>query len=355
MTVDQPILSRAEIQKRLQAIFPEGTPHRGYCVRELAASTVFAALYVGAIEGSSIFFGPKFVYVMTEEQAARTDKASRFEYAANVRKANFQVEGKRWYRDNTRESIRDETLREAFVVLGAVIEKTDVPTTSSLPRYALTKAFADLFDPALTGAALDAAIADWQTKTLNKGALARISLVKRGALAGADNILVTFPNGETRRMKPGPSSEITKAVIEVFAKRFLADPAVLFVSESGNKVVARDDELSKSIGLQIKVDKNLPDTILADLGPEHPLLVFVEVVATDGPINTRRKEALELLVNEAGFPLEHVAFVTAYLDRSGAPFKKTVDSLAWGSYAWFMTEPDGLFSISNTTKRITYG
>ncbi|MET4214492.1 BsuBI/PstI family type II restriction endonuclease [Bradyrhizobium sp. LA2.1] len=355
MTLNQTILSRAQIQQRLQVIFPEGTPHRGYCVRELAASTVFAALYVGAIEGSSIFFGPKFVYVMTEEQAKRTDKTSRLEYAANVRKANFQVAGKRWYRDNTRESIRDETLREAFVVLGAVIEKADVPTTSSLPRYALTKGFADLFDPTLTGAALDAAITDWQTKTLNKGALARISLVKRGAIAGTVDILVSFPNGETRRMKPGPSSEITKAVIEVFANRFLAEPAVLFVSESGTKVVARDDELAKSVGLQIKADKNLPDTILADLGPEHPLLVFIEVVATDGPINTRRKEALELLVKEAGFPLKHVAFVTAYLDRSGAPFKKTVDSLAWGSYAWFMTEPDGLFSISNTTKRITNG
>jgi hypothetical protein len=355
VTLSQPILSRAEIQQRLQVIFPEGTPNRGYCVRELAASTVFAALYVGAIDGSSIYFGPKFVYVMTEEQAARTDSVSRLEYANNVRKSNFQVEGKRWYRDNTRESIRDETLREAYVVLGAVVEKTDVPTTSSLPRYALTKSFADLFDPALTGPVFDAAIAAWQTKTLNKGALARISLVKRGATAGADSILITFPNGETRRMKPGPSSEITKAVIEVFAPRFLTQPAVLFVSESGNKVVARDDDLAKSVGLQIKADKNLPDTILADLGPEHPLLVFIEVVATDGPINARRKEALELLVTEAGFPLKHVAFVTAYLDRSSAPFKKTVDSLAWGSYAWFMTEPDGLFTISDTTKRITHG
>jgi hypothetical protein len=355
VTLGQPILSRAEIQKRLQVIFPEGTVNRGYCVRELAASTVFAALYVGAIEGSSIFFGPKFVYVMTEEQAARTDKATRLEYANNVRKANFEVHGKRWYRDNTREAIRDETLREGFVMLGAVVEKTDVPTTSSLPRYALAKGFADLFDPKLADPALGAAIAAWQVKTLNKGALARISLVKKGATAGADNVLVTFPNGQTRSMKPGPSSEITKAVIEVFAKRFLANPAVVFVSESGNKVVQRDDELAKSVGLQIKADKNLPDTILVDLGPEHPLLVFVEVVATDGPINARRKEALEILVTEAGFPLKHVAFVTAYLDRSGAPFKKTVDSLAWGSYAWFMTEPDGLFSISNTTKRITNG
>jgi hypothetical protein len=63
-------------------------------------------------------------------------------------------------------------------------------------------------------------------------------------------------------------------------------------------------------------------------------------------VNDRRKKALEELAANAGFPVEHVAFVTAYLDRSGAPFKKTVDALAWGSYAWFVSEPEGLVDLS---------
>jgi len=72
----------------------------------------------------------------------------------------------------------------------------------------------------------------------------------------------------------------------------------------------------------------------------------VEVVATDGSISQRRKEALEALVDQAGFSAAHVAFVTAYLDRSAGPFKKTVDSLAWGSYAWFAAEPKRLVEFS---------
>ena len=44
--------------------------------------------------------------------------------------------------------------------------------------------------------------------------------------------------------------------------------------------------------------------------------------------------------------------VTAYLDRSGTPFKKTVDALAWGSYAWFASEPDGLVELSVTHKSL---
>lgn len=341
---------RETVHKRLQAIFPEGTPHRNYCTRELAASTVFAAIYIGAVQGTNTFFGPKHVYRMTNKQAERTDDASRTQYAKKILKAGFQPPGKRWYSDNTREPIRDETLREGLVALGAVIEKTDVPTTSSKPRYALAYEFAALFDPQVHGGALNAAIAGWQAKALSKGALARIAIVRKGAANDGDHVIITFPNGETRRMKPGPSSDITKAAIEVFAPRFLNKPAVLFVSESGNKVVARDDNLAKSIGLAIKADRNLPDVILVDLGPEHPRLIFVEAVATDGPINERRKKALEELAAGAGFSLEHVAFVTAFLDRSATPFKKAVDALAWGSYAWFVSEPNGLVELSPETR-----
>ncbi len=339
------LLDTDGVHARLKLIFPEGTPNRNYATRELAASTVFVALYVGAVDGTGVFFGPKHVYRMTDKQSERADEASRSRYASKIVGAGFQPPGKRWYSDNTREPIRDETLREGLVALGAVIEKTDVPTTSSKPRYALAGGFAALFDPQLTDKALESAIAAWQATALNPGALARIALVRKGAAAGGSNVLVTFPNGETRRMGVGPSTDITKAVIEVFAPKFLQKPAVLFVSESGNKVVARDDDLARSIGLDIKADKNLPDTILVDLGPAHPLLVFVEAVATDGPVNERRKKALEDLATKAGFPLQHIAYVTAYLDRDGTSFKKTVGALAWGSYAWFVSEPDGLIEL----------
>ena len=297
--------------------------------------------------------GPKHVYRMTEEQAAETDGASRAAYLATIRNPRSVVPGARWYADNTREGMRDDLLREGLVVIGAVIERVGIAATSSAPRYALTADFANLLNSALAGETLAQAIAAWQGQTLNPGARARLAIVRRGAgRASAGQVLVTFPNGETRRMKPGPSSEITKAVVEVFAPTFLTEPAVVFLSESGNKVVSRDDKLAQSIGLNIKADKNLSDAILVDLGPAHPLLVFVEVVATDGPISQRRKKALEDLVAAAGFPAEHVAFVTAYLDRSARPFKKTVDSLAWGSYAWFAAEPERLLIFSDTIAQL---
>jgi hypothetical protein len=345
--IDDALLTREQVRERLSQIFPQGTAFRANITNPTAASTVFTALYIDAVEGSDQWLGPKHVYRMTEEQAAQTDAAARATYVSVIRNPKGVVNGARWYADNTREGIRDDTLREGLVAIGAVIELAGVPTTSSKPRYALTADFADLFNPDLQGEALAEAISTWRAKALNAGALARLAINRQGAGKLGDKVLVTFPNGETRLMKPGPSSELTRAVVEVFAKRFLIEPAVLFISESGKKIVARDEQLAAALGLHIQADKDLPDIILADTGTPHTIIAFVEVVASDGPISERRKAALQALVAKSGFPSEHVAFVTAYLDRSAAPFKKTVSTIAWGSYGWFAAEPERLMIFSD--------
>jgi hypothetical protein len=69
------------------------------------------------------------------------------------------------------------------------------------------------------------------------------------------------------------------------------------------------------------------------------LLVFVEVVATDGAVTARRQDAIYELTDAAGFARSQVAFLTAYEDRESAGFRKTVSALAWRSFAWFRSEP----------------
>ncbi|MDP2618848.1 MAG: BsuBI/PstI family type II restriction endonuclease [Hyphomicrobiales bacterium] len=337
-----PVLPVPDIHERLLRIFPEGSPNRANCTWEIAAKTVFVMLYIGAVENEDIWLRPDQVTRMTDKQAARGGDADRLAWTReSVKSSKGEITG-RWYAVNTRESIRDDTIRAGLIANGVVIEREGLATTSPAPRYALRKSFAGLFDPKLKGKALVKAIAAWQAEHLTAGALARITMVRKGAVAGGEHILVKFPSGETRRMAPGPSSVISKAVIEVFAVRFLRVPGVVFLSESRNKIVSRDDDLANSIGLRIRAEKNLPDIVLADLGPKHPLLVFVEVVATDGPVSKERKDALTEIAKDAGFPGEYVVFVTAYLDRSDAAFKKTVDSLAWGTFVWFASQPEHL-------------
>ena len=351
-----PLLPSVEkIHDRLHLIFPEGTPHRNYCIRELAARTIFVMLYVGAIEGTEIWFRPDQATRMTDDQSTRTDRASRKAWAQESLKPRRESIQGRWYAQNTREPIRDETLRNCLITTGAVLERSDLPTTSAKPRYALKKDFAALFNPRLKPASLYKKIVSWQKTNLSSSALARIHLMRSGidAARGGENILVVFPNGETRFLSPGPSSVITKAVIEVFAPRFLVNPGVLWVSESRDHVVARDEKLANSIGIAIESDRNLPDIILVDLGYDDPLIVFCEVVATDGPVSQARKKALLAYTRQAGFKDVQAAFLTAYLDRGNQAFKKTFPVLARGTFAWCASEPEQIIALLEEHKTTT--
>ena len=335
-----PLLPVPDIHGRLRTIFPEGTENRNYVTREMAAKTVFVMLYIGAFEGAGCWLRPDQVTRMTDAQAGMMEPAAREAWLEeSTRRAVGSIEG-RWYAANTREPIRDESLRAGLVRMGAVKEREGIPTTSPRPRYALAEGFARLLEPGLTGSELQAKIEDWQAVNLFRGALARVALMRRGAVAREGKVLVTFPNGESRHMEPGPSSVISQAVVEEFSPRFLERPGVIWLSESRNQVVERDDRLAHEIGLTIEPDRNLPDLIMVDLGPDEPLLVFVEVVATAGPVSEARRTALMDIATDAGFRENQVAFLTAYADRDDAALKASVGGLAWHSFAWFMSEPD---------------
>lgn len=346
MPMMRPLPDLAVIHARLSALFPEGTPNRQYVVRELAASTVFVMLYVDAVEGAGTWLRPDQVTRMTDEQAEKRDPDQRAKWRdASMKSAKGDTPGQ-WYRTNTREPIRDETIRQGLVPVGAVLERPGLPTTSSLGRYALEPIFADLFDPSLSQPEFDALAGKWRDTHLSKRALAAIMLRKSAVTSTEDGVVAKFPNGETRRLAPGPSSNIAKAVIEEFAPRFLTDPGVLWLSESAKKEERRDADLADKLGLHIAVDKNLPDIILVDRpDPRSVLFVFVEVVATDGPVTEDRRAALLKLVTDAGYESKDAAFVTAYVGRGESAFRKTFASLARQSFAWCVTEPDAIIGL----------
>lgn len=335
---------------RLAEIFSDGTPDRAFVTREIAANTVFTLLYLGAVEGNEYFAKPDQVVRMTDGQSMRRSDEARLEWRdASVRRGGGDGG---WYAKNTRESIRDETLRRGLIAHGAALERTDLPTTSPHGRYALTSSFARLFDPDLSGPLLDAAIHAWQAKHLSPDARARTTLLRRKAVGSTEGLLVTFPNGETRRLSPGLSSEIAKEVIEVFAQRFLRNAGVLWLSESANKESFRDASLLAALGISIDVGRLLPDIILVDLGNEGdaPVFVFLEVVATDGAMTIGRRAALTSLLIGSGYRADQARFVTAYRDREHRSFRSTAASLAWGSVAWFVSEPDHLMILTGPSE-----
>ena len=66
-----------EVHARLLVIFPEGTPDRGYLIREMTARTIFTALYVGAVAGADLWIAPRHVVRMSDGQAAQQGDDAR--------------------------------------------------------------------------------------------------------------------------------------------------------------------------------------------------------------------------------------------------------------------------------------
>lgn len=349
------IIPVSTIAEWLPKIFPEGTPNRTYVIREIAAKTIFTMIYIGAVEGSGCWLRPNQVTKMSDSQSLKTTDKQRGQWGKNsLAPGRMKHVRHAWYATDTREPIRDETLRSGLVTLGAVVEKKGLPTTSSRPRYAVAKDFYELlrllsFETKGKRALMEA----WQRQHLSAAALSRVELLRRGAIqtAAADRIKISFPNGETRLMRPGPSTIISKAVVEEFAARFLHEPGVIFLSESSDQVVERDERLARSMGLKLDFQRNLPDIVLADVSSVAPKLLFIEVVATNGAITEQRMEALTQVSKDAGFPLHDTYFVTAFADRGTPAFRRAVAHLAWNSFVWFAAEPDKLLVLREGVRK----
>ncbi len=337
----------AEIKARLETVFPSEFPDRALLVGDMAARVVFVFLYGGFIGGSERFLRPSFIYLFTDEQASLIASVERVAWLILAAKPGFRPLGVRWYADNSRESIRDDLLRNRLWPMGIVGRRSDVATTSSVPVWNLAPAFAGLFDTELQGEGLLQAITSWRDSHLNANTLNQMRLRAAGLGAQVGDVLIDMPDHTRVRVAAGASSLILKAIIEEFAPSYLSSPAVLWISGSDKKVWPQLEKAAASVGLRFSAGNELPDLILADLAQDAPVrLVFCEVVATDGPVTQARKDALMKIVGRTDIPESAIEFLSAFEDRSAGPFRKTFGSLAREGIVWFRSEPDLLVRLS---------
>ncbi len=332
------------IRDRLLRIFPTSAPEARRAASRSAPQSLFVFLYAFAIDGvTDHCLRPMMVTTMSDAQGRRfkvDERIAWWRQAAAARGADHNPPD-RWFAQDTRETIRDETFR-VWRDLGAVLE-LPLPTTSSRPRWRLERSFADLFDPELDDARLNQAIDEWRRNHLTPAALARVALHSAQSRA-ATGAAVRLPDGSSRVIEIGPSTPLLKAAVEEFAPRFLAQPVVLLATESRQRLAYQHEQQLRLIGLRPDV-RIMPDLLLADLGCDKLRFVFLECVATDGPMNAGRVDALRSWIVEEGFGDAEAAFGTVFLDRGESVFRRFAGELAWGSLAWFVSEPDHLMAL----------
>jgi hypothetical protein len=356
------LLDRDACAERLRLVFPQGVVEDPRAVTgPLAGAAVFVCIYCGAFDGRNPV-RPSMVLWMCDGVALRAARASpeqfnedRGRWARATRShgaliqllAEWGIRHQPWYADNSREPLRDETFRE-WLRLGAMTHDSSVPTTSPKPAWTLRSEFAALFRPALQGDELDEEVRLWQQANLGIVGRARIRL-EGERRAAAHAVEVRLPNGSVRPLAPGDSSLIIKGIVERLAPRLLGSPGVVAISQSKRKIDIADEQLMQDLGLAIRASELLPDALLFDAVAGR--FWFVEAVATDGEIHEERRRQLLVWAAEHGIASERCGFVSGFLSRTHEAFRRRVSRLAWGTYAWFLDEPERIVGLHQSAQR----
>jgi len=345
-----PLLSAQACSARLNVLFPRGVfdPVMSSPLAGAAAATLLYVDAVAKVGPVDFWARPSMVMWMSsatlnrgsdEERVKWRNAAARGRGSVEELLENWDVPSTPGYKDNSRETLRDETFR-LWREAGAIRERPGVPKNSSKGRWALESHFAALFDPSLSDEQFAEAASAWRDQHLSPGAKARVQFELSQSEAD-HGVLVTLPGGAgLRRLEPGGASLILKRVIEKWAPLRLRRPFVVTIGEPGDRLYLADEKLLGYLGLSIDVSTLLPDAIIADIHDDYVQFWFVEAVNTDGEIHEARRQSLIDWAAAHGIREEDCSFLTAFKSRNDPAARKRLKSLASQTYAYFADEPE---------------
>lgn len=225
------------------------------------------------------------------------------------------------YAANTRETFRRFVLHQFVQARVADYNpfEPSLPTNSPRAHYAVT-------EEALI------AIQSYGTPGWSAAAAAFVSSV--GALAEAyakrrdmERVPVRLPDGREVRLSPGKHNEVQRAIVEEFAPRFAPGARLLYLGDTENKDLIRDDQAFAAIGVELSEHDKLPDVVLHD--EKRNWLFLVEAVTSHGPVSPKRVLEIQKMLKDCKVG---PVYVSAFPDL--AEFKRWVTEIAWETEVW---------------------
>ena len=232
------------------------------------------------------------------------------------------------YAENSRETFRKQALHHFRIA--AIVEDNAKPTNSPNYRYRLTIETLDLIKKYKT--------AKWKSEKEKylKDHEKLISIYENKRKLTKMPVII---NGEKFEFSTGKHNELQKAIIEEFAPRFAQNSIVLYVGDTKDKDLYKDNELLKKLKISMGEHEKLPDVILYQ--DDKKWVYFIEAVTSVGPISPKR--ILEINEMTKKCDLGKI-FVTAFIDMK--TFKKFAEDLAWETEVWLSEMPDHMIHLN---------
>ena len=230
------------------------------------------------------------------------------------------------YAENSRETFRKQALHHFR--LAALVEDNGMPTNSPNYRWRLTDEFVEILQSA-----------PFPNDKLT-------SFVERHGtlkdLYASKKRMQTMPvciNQKDYVFSSGKHNELQKAILEEFAPRFAPESECLYVGDTVQKDLVRQEDTLKELGFDISVHDKMPDVIL--YRSDKNWLYFIEAVTSVGPIDAKRILEIKEMTSSVSAGL---IFVTAFFDFK--TYKRFSDQLAWETEVWLAEMPDHMIHLN---------
>jgi hypothetical protein len=232
------------------------------------------------------------------------------------------------YAENSRETFRKQAMHHFRNA--AFIEDNGKATNSPNYRYRLTDEMLSLIQSYGTP--------EWERRwnqfMSNHGSLIDLYAAKRSMRKMPVKI-----NGTDFTFSPGKHNQLQKAIIEEFAPRFAPNSECLYVGDTTEKDLVKNEDALRSLGFEITLHDKMPDVVL--YLEDKNWLYFIESVTSVGPMEPKRIKEIEEMT--AGVSAGKI-YVTAFQDFK--TFKKFSESLAWETEVWIADMPDHMIHLN---------
>jgi len=236
------------------------------------------------------------------------------------------------YKPNTRETIRKNTIHQ--FVEGAIADRN----TDSSSRAINSPKYCYCLTDEMLGLIKTYGTNKWQEALKafieQKGTLTEKYSQHREIVRIPVNI-----NGQTLSFSPGEHNQLQKEVIEQFASRFAKGAEILYIGDSDNKDLIKNQEKLSSLGVTITEHDKLPDIVLYIKDKNR--LLFIETVTSGGPMSMKRVAEIDGILHDCNC---WVIYITAFPNTS--LYKKFIDQLAWETEVWIAGSPDHMIHLN---------
>lgn len=237
------------------------------------------------------------------------------------------------YAPNTRETVRRFVLHQ-FVqarIADYNPDIPDLPVNSPRAHYALSNEALSVIKTYNTK--------KWETETKKFRESVENLSKKYAKNKAVHRVPVKLPNGKTLNLSSGKHNEVQAAIVEQFLPEFAKDSELLYLGDTEQKDLHRDDKTMLEIGIPIDQHSKLPDVVLFDR--KKNWLYLIEAVTSHGPVSPKRVVELEELLKNCS---AGKVYVTAF--PSFKEFKKWSSQIAWETEIWICEMPSHMIHFN---------